>query len=94
MYKRQALGSVPVAAALLLYVFLADGSKTPVAYLAYAFSAWSLTVVCTSLLPAVGRGGGMVKQNRYVRRYLTCLLYTSSICCLPVRSAFPTSSCS
>lgn len=74
-----ALGSVPVAAALLLYVFLADGSKTPVAYLAYAFSAWSLTVVCTSLLPAVGRGGGLVKQNRYVRRYLTDIPFKTKV---------------
>lgn len=49
------LFSVPVAAALLAYTFLAAGEESPVAYIAYVFSAYALTIVCANLVPLVRR---------------------------------------
>lgn len=38
--------SIPVAAALLIYTFAFENENSPVAHLAYVFSAYSLTIVC------------------------------------------------
>ena len=41
--------SVPSAAALLIYVFSSPNVSAPLAYAAYAVSAYSLTVVCAGI---------------------------------------------
>ena len=41
--------SVPIAAALLIYVFSFPDVSAPLAYAAYAVSAYSLTVVCAGI---------------------------------------------
>lgn len=64
------LFSVPVAAALLAYTFLAAGEESPIAYIAYVFSAYALTIVCANLVPLVRRANRMVRRNPYVSRYL------------------------
>ena len=38
--------SVPIAAALLIYAFAYEDANVAVAYIAYVFSAYSLTIVC------------------------------------------------
>ena len=45
--------SVPLAAALLFYTFTVAGEKSPVSYISYVFSAWSLVIVCAAFVPAV-----------------------------------------
>lgn len=42
--------SVPVAAALLIYTFLFKHEDSPVAYLSYVISAYSLVIVCIQLV--------------------------------------------
>ncbi|MGN0379951.1 MAG: hypothetical protein ACI4EU_10210 [Butyrivibrio sp.] len=48
------LSSVPVAAGLLVYTFVFSHKDNPVAYIAYVFSAYSLTIVCTYLVKKTG----------------------------------------
>ena len=62
--------SVPVSACLLAYTFLEAGEDSPVAYVSYVISAYSLTIVCANLLPMIRRGNRMAGQNPYIRRYL------------------------
>ena len=66
--------SVPVSACLLAYTFLEAGEDSPVAYVSYVISAYSLTIVCANLLPMIRRGNRMAGQNPYillsVTRYL------------------------
>ena len=62
--------SVPVSACLLAYTFLEAGEDSPVAYVSYVISAYSLTIVCANLLPMIRRGDRMAGQNPYIRRYL------------------------
>ncbi|HIZ56140.1 MAG TPA: hypothetical protein H9671_08070 [Firmicutes bacterium] len=61
--------SVPVGAGLLAYTFLVAGDNSPVAYVSYLVSAYSLTIVCTNLFPIVRKGNQWVYQNPYIRRY-------------------------
>lgn len=61
--------SVPVAAGLLVYTFLAAGEDNPIAYLAYMVSAYSLTVVCVNGLPLLKKVIAWGKNIPYVRRY-------------------------
>ncbi len=61
--------SVPVAAGLLVYTFLAAGEDNPIAYLAYVVSAYSLTVVCVNGLPLLKKVIAWGKNIPYVRRY-------------------------
>lgn len=49
--------SVPVAAGLLVYTFLAAGEDSPIAYPAYVVSAYSLTVVCVNFIPLLKKMG-------------------------------------
>lgn len=62
--------SVPVSAGLLLYTFLVAGEESPLAYISYIVSAYSLTIVCTNLVPVVKKGKRWVRQNPYISRYL------------------------
>lgn len=61
--------SVPVGAGLLVYTFLYAGENSPVAYVAYILSAYSLVIVCANLFPIVRRGNRWVQQNPYFQRY-------------------------
>lgn len=69
--KAVVIVSIPVAATLLFYVFAVAGDTAPVAYVSYVFSAWSLTVVCASIVPAIWKSRDAVHQNKYLHRYLT-----------------------
>lgn len=64
--------SVPVAAALLAYVFLKEEEYSPLAYVAYMVSAYSLVIVC-ALIVRMPKGGfkRALHRNPYVHRYLT-----------------------
>ncbi len=66
------LVSVPVAAAALTYVFLCEQAYSPIAYAAYVFSAYSLTIVCAAIIK-MPKGGfrATLHKNPYVHRYLT-----------------------
>lgn len=66
------LASVPAAAALLAYTFLYGAEDSPVAYVSYLLSAYSLVIVCARLarLPR-GAVRAMLHRNPYIHRYLT-----------------------
>lgn len=64
--------SVPVAAALLIYVFLNGEEYSPLAYVSYMISAYSLIIVCAAIVK-MPKGGfkTALHRNPYVHRYLT-----------------------
>lgn len=64
--------SVPVAAALLVYTFLNEEEYSPIAYVSYVVSAYSLIIVCACIakMPKDGFKASLHK-NPYVHRYLT-----------------------
>ena len=47
---------VPAAAALLIYAFMYAGEDSPVAYIAYVFSAYALVILCANAFPIFRRG--------------------------------------
>ena len=63
--------SVPVGFGLLAYAFLFAGEDSPVAYLSYVLSAYSLTVVCAALIKVVPQGRAWLLRNPLVHRYLS-----------------------
>lgn len=64
--------SVPVAAALLIYIFLNGQEYTPIAYAAYVISAYSLTIVCAYIVKLPKKDfNAVLHRNQYVHRYLT-----------------------
>ena len=63
--------SVPVASALLVYTFAVAGEESPVAYISYVFSAWTLTVFCLAIVPLFSKSREAVHNNKYAHRYLT-----------------------
>ena len=71
LYPKTALVvvSVPVSAALLAYTFLAAGEKSPIAYVAYVVSAYSLTVVCVNIVPVVKKAKQWLFRNSYISRF-------------------------
>ena len=71
--------SVPLAAALLFYTFAVAGEKSPVSYVAYVFSAWSLVIVCAALVPAVRKVRGAAYRHQYIGRYLTDIPFKTQI---------------
>lgn len=71
--------SVPVAVLLLVYTFLVAGETAPVAYISYVFSAWSLTVVCVNVVPAVQKYRDAVYRNKYIHRYRTDIPFKTLI---------------
>lgn len=62
--------SVPAAAALLVYAFLAAGEDSLISYVSYAVSAYSLTIVCVNLVPVIRKGYRWIRKNPYANRYL------------------------
>lgn len=64
--------SVPVAAALLIYTFLYGEEYSPIAYISYVISAYSLTIVCTHIAKILKAGfKAALHRNKHVHRYLT-----------------------
>lgn len=72
--------SVPVTAALLLYTFAYGSEISPVTYLAYLFSAYSLLIVCIST-GKMAKGGAWQRlhRNPYIHRYLTDLPFQTHV---------------
>lgn len=62
---------VPAAAALLIYVFLFGLDEHPLAYAAYLFSAYALTLLCVKIPQLIRLLARMKEENKYVRRYTT-----------------------
>lgn len=77
LYPRFAviLASVPVAAALLVYVFAFGQKNSPIAYPAYVFSAYALTIVCAWIAKNAGNAketlNAALHKNKLIHRYLT-----------------------
>ena len=66
------LTSVPIAAALLTYTFLYEEEYSPVAYVSYVISAYSLTIVCACIAKfPKERFKIVLHRNQYVHLYLT-----------------------
>lgn len=64
--------SVPVAAALLIYIFTQGEEYSPIAYLSYTLSAYSLTIVCAWIVRFPKKDfKAVLHRNPYVHRYLT-----------------------
>lgn len=67
--------SVPIAAALLIYTFAFGRENSPVAYLSYVFSAYSLVILCVWIVKNSKRAKKDVQtaihKNRLAHRYLT-----------------------
>ncbi len=64
--------SVPVAAALLIDTFLYEEEYSPIAYLSYLLSAYSLMIVCARMtrIPKESIKAAL-HRNAYIHRYLT-----------------------
>lgn len=67
--------SVPVAAALLIHTFVFAGEDSPIAYPAYVFSAYALTIVCAWAMKngkrTKNRLESMIHSIPLAHRYLT-----------------------
>ncbi len=61
--------SVPAGAGLLAYTFLYAVEQSPIAYVAYILSAYSLLLVCVYSMPLIRRGKDLVYSLPLVRRY-------------------------
>ncbi|MGM9618666.1 MAG: hypothetical protein ACI3W8_02335 [Oscillospiraceae bacterium] len=75
--------SVPLAAALLTYTFACEQEDSPVAYLAYVLSAYSLTIVC-AWTAKYARGARRtvetaIHRNRLAHRYLTDVSFKTHV---------------
>lgn len=72
--------SVPIAAALLAYTFLYENEYSPIAYVSYVVSAYSLTIVCAYIIktpkPDVK---GALHRNQHIHRYLTDLSFKTHV---------------
>ena len=62
---------VPAAAALLIYAFMYAGEDSPVAYIAYVFSAYALVILCANAFPIFRRGRQRAEQIPLVSRYMS-----------------------
>lgn len=72
--------SVPVAAALLVYIFINGKEYSPLAYAAYMISAYSMVIVCAFIVK-VPKGGfkNALHKNPYIHRYLTDVLFKAHV---------------
>ena len=71
---------VLAAGALLVYAFAAAGENTPIAYAAYLFSAYELTVFCTQVIPPVIKDGKkLLRQIPYVDRYFDDVTFRTTV---------------
>lgn len=72
--------SVPVAVALLIYTFLYEEETSPVAYISYLISAYSLIIVCAWLIKMPKEGfRDALHRNQYVHRYLTDVAFKTHV---------------
>lgn len=72
--------SVPIAAAFLCYTFLSKDESSPIAYVSYALSAYSLTIVCAQIakLPR-DRFRAALHRNPHIHRYLTDIPFRTHV---------------
>lgn len=71
---------VLAAGALLVYAFTVAGENTPIAYAAYLFSAYGLTVFCTQMIPPVIKDGKkLLRKIPYVDRYLDDAAFRTTV---------------
>lgn len=64
--------SVPVAAVLLVYTFSYEKEYSPVAYISYLLSAYSLIIVCARIIRMPkGNFKAALHRNPYLHRYMT-----------------------
>lgn len=72
--------SVFVATALLIYTFLYEEDYSPIAYLSYILSAYSLIIVCArfSRIPK-GTFQIVMHRNAYIHRYLTDISFKTHV---------------
>lgn len=72
--------SVPAAAALLIYTFRYEKDFSPIAYISYFLSAYSLILVCARLtrIPQ-GRLKTALHRNPYIHRYLTDVSFKTHV---------------
>lgn len=72
--------SVPVAAALLVYTFSQGKEYSPIAYVSYVISAYSLTIVCAFIVRFPKQGfKEALHRNKYVHRYLTDVSFKTHV---------------
>lgn len=71
---------VLASGALLVYAFAVAGENTPIAYAAYLFSAYGLTVFCTQVIPPVIKAGKkLLRQIPYVDRYFDDVTFRTTV---------------
>ena len=72
--------SVPVSAVLLIYTFLYEKDYSPIAYISYVLSAYSLTIVCARIarIPK-GTFQSVLHRNAYIHRYLTDIPFRTHV---------------
>lgn len=76
--------SVPVAAALLTYAFLYEEEYSPVAYISYFLSAYSLIIVCARIIKMPkGAVNAALHRNPYIHRYLTDIPFKTHVSLYP-----------
>lgn len=72
--------SVPIAAVLLFYTFSQGKEYSPVAYVSYVISAYSLTIVCAFIIRFPKQGfKEALHRNRHVHRYLTDVSFKTHV---------------
>lgn len=72
--------SVPVAAALLIYTFSYEKEYSPVAYISYILSAYSLIIVCARIIRMLkGDFNAVLHRNQYIHRYLTDIPFKTHV---------------
>lgn len=72
--------SVPVAAALLVYTFSQGKEYSPIAYVSYVISAYSLAIVCAFIVRFPKQGfKEALHRNKYVHRYLTDVSFKTHV---------------
>lgn len=69
---------VPLSAGLLVYVFAAGREDTPLAYAAYALSAYALALACAAI-PRVLRLGSQLRRHALVDRYVSDYAYRTHL---------------
>ena len=66
--------SVPISAGLLIYTFLIAGDDSPIAYVSYVVSAYSLIIVCIRVVHWISKWSRRVRQNPFVSQYIEDIL--------------------
>lgn len=72
--------SVPIAAALLIDTFLYEAEYSPIAYVSYGLSAYSLTIVCAYIIKAPRPDiKAALHRNKHIHRYLTDIFFKTHV---------------